>query len=122
MCGIRMGSDGIVERGIKTNLGETNIGGLLTEALTADVHLKRSVLATQVHVMSHLAICNMLEGLISPYAVLADQTGAVGADTAEGAQLLASPFVLYRFLIPSRIPPSFILGVDWIVHRGIIAG
>ena len=47
-------------------LGETNIGGLLTEALTADVH-----------------------------AVLADQTGAVGADTAFAGALavLAGPAV-----------------------------
>jgi hypothetical protein len=34
---------------IETNLGETDVGGLLTEALTADVHLKPSVLATYVH-------------------------------------------------------------------------
>ena len=122
LCGIRMGSSGNVERGIKTNLGETDIGGLLTEALTADVHLKPSVLATQVNFTLHVAIRNMLEELVSPYAVLADQTGAVGADTAESAQLLASPFLLYRFSIPSRLPPSFILGVDWIVHRGIISG
>jgi hypothetical protein len=32
-------SDRTVERGIETNLGETDVGGLLTEALTADVHL-----------------------------------------------------------------------------------
>jgi hypothetical protein len=69
--------------------------------------------------MSHIAVRNM-QGSVSPYAVLADQTGAVGADTAEGAHILASPFLLYRFSIPSRIPPSFFLGVDWIVHRGIV--
>jgi hypothetical protein len=39
----------------------------------------------------------MLEGSVSPYAVLADQTGAVGADTAEGAQILASPFLVSIF-------------------------
>lgn len=122
LCGLRMESDRTVERGIETNLGETDVGGLLTEALTADVHLKPAVLATQVHVTSHIAHCNMLQGSVSPYAVLADQTGAVGADTAEGAQILASPFLLYRFSIPSRPPPSFLLGVDWIVHRGIVVG
>ncbi|CAI7646713.1 unnamed protein product [Penicillium viridicatum] len=85
--------EGTVERGIETNLSETDVGGLLTEALTADVHLKPAVLATQVHVTSHIAIRNMLEGSVSPYSVLADQTGAVGADTAEGARILASPFL-----------------------------
>lgn len=34
----------------------------------------------------------MFKGPVFPYAVLADQTGAVGADTAEGAQILAIPF------------------------------
>lgn len=93
LCDVRMGSDRTVERGIETNLSETDVGGLLTEALTADVHLKPAVLATQVHVTSHIAIRNMLEGSVSPYSVLADQTGAVGADTAEGARILASPFL-----------------------------
>lgn len=36
---------------------------------------------------------------MSPYAVLADQTGAVGADTAEGAQILAILFQFVSILI-----------------------
>jgi hypothetical protein len=69
LCGVRIESDRTVERGIETNLGETDVGGLLTEALTADVHLKPSVLATYVHVMPHIAIRNMFEGwfLLTPY-------------------------------------------------------
>lgn len=73
-----------------TNLGETDVGGLLTEALTADVHLE-SVLA-RVHFACCIWKMQLVRGC--PYAVLADQTGAVRADTAEGAQLLAFPFLI----------------------------
>jgi hypothetical protein len=36
--------------------------------------------------IQHATYCNTqyVRGMVSPYAVLADQTGAVGADTAEG--------------------------------------
>ena len=40
LWGIRIELGSIVEQGMETNLVETDVGGLLTEALTADVHLK----------------------------------------------------------------------------------
>jgi hypothetical protein len=85
---IRRGLSGIVDRGIETNLGETDVCGLLAEALTADVHLE-SILATNVHITPQIVFCNFFKSFGFPYAVLADQTGAVGADTAEGAHILA---------------------------------
>lgn len=58
-----------------TDLVEANVGGLLTEALTADVQ-----------------------------AVLADETGLVGADTAVGKKTnVSSCFLCYR--LPPVFPP-----------------
>lgn len=66
----------------KTNLVETDVRGLLTEALTADVHLyaRRPV----SHYSSTPDIFRIAVDFSGgyPYPVLADQTGAVGADTA----------------------------------------
>lgn len=67
---------------------ETNVGGLLTEALTADVQ-----------------------------AVLADETGLVGADTAVKKSMLAHP-VLYAapsLAASAMIPASEILATGQIV-------
>lgn len=55
----------------ETNLGETNVGGLLTEALTADVHLYR-VLA---RFRSHIAKRNILVGLYLRRTCGSDQRG-----------------------------------------------
>jgi len=73
-----------VERKVETNLVETDVGGLLTEALTADVHLKRTRIShTIVQFDTEFMHCTQDPGRVSTYAVLADQTSAVGADTAE---------------------------------------
>lgn len=57
LCDIRMGSDRTVERGIETNLGEADVGRLLTEALTADVHLK--TIRVSHKSPCHVTYCNM---------------------------------------------------------------
>jgi hypothetical protein len=95
-----------------TNLVETNVGGLLTEALTADVHLKSrkypiSNLSHKTHsssiFISHIQISN--KGNRFTYTVLADQTSAVGADTA-------IEFVNIHLDLPIPNPRSHIPGTD----------
>lgn len=85
----------------ETNLVETDVRGLLTEALTADVHLYTSQLAIipAPPIFSHRVDFNGY-----PYPILADQTGAVGADTAVLFQHNESA---HNFLSHFRICPPF---------------
>lgn len=69
-----------------TNLVETDVGGLLTEALTADVHLIEPVLAIFLPSTQRTSSAAIRLQGGRTYAVLADQTSAVGADTADSIE------------------------------------
>jgi hypothetical protein len=49
LCGVRIELDRTVERGIETNLGETDVGGLLTEALSTTDNREFAITTTTIH-------------------------------------------------------------------------